>query len=156
MDLRESLGNGGGVGNHTNSALDTCQITSGNDSGRLVVDTTLESSGAPVHELNGPLCLDGGNGSIDILGHNISTVHETASHVLSVTRIALGHHTSRLEDRVGDLSNRELLVVGLLGRDDGCVRRKHEVDTRVGHQVGLELSDIHVQGTIETEGCCQG
>ena len=34
------------------------------------------------------------------------------------------------------LGNRELLV-GLLGRDDRGVRRKHEVDARVRHQVGL-------------------
>jgi hypothetical protein len=30
------------------------------------------------------------------------------------------------------------------------------VDARVGHQVGLELSDIDVQGTIETKGGGQG
>jgi hypothetical protein len=107
------------------------------------------------HKLDGPLGLDGSNSGVDILGHNVSTVHETAGHVLSVTRIALGHHTSRLEHGVGDLGNRKLLVVGLLGGDDGCVRRKHEVDTRVWHQVGLELSHIHVQGTIETEGGSQ-
>jgi hypothetical protein len=136
--------------------LDTGKISPRHDSGRLVVDTTLETSGAPVHELNGPLGLDGGNGSIDILGHDISTVHEAAGHVLSMTRITLGHHTGGLEHGVGDLGNGELLVVGLLGRDDGCVRRKHEMDTGVRHQVGLELSHIHVQCTIETEGSRQG
>jgi len=72
-------------------------------------------------------------------------------HVLSVTGIALGHHTRRFEDRVRDLGHREHLVVRLLGRDDGCVRGEHEVDTRVGHQVGLELSDIHVESSIETK-----
>jgi len=47
-------------------------------------------------------------------------------------------------------------VVGLLGRDDGSVRREHEMDTWVGHQVGLEFSDIDVEGTIESEGGSQG
>jgi hypothetical protein len=71
-----------------------------------ILDIHLESSRAPVNKLNGPLGLDGGNSSVDILGDNVSTVHETASHVLSVTRITLGHHAGRLKDRVGDLSNR--------------------------------------------------
>ncbi len=84
-----------------------------------------------VDELNGTLGLDGSHSSIDILGNDVSTVHEAASHVFSVPRIAFGHHTSGLKDGVGNLSHRELLVVGLLGRDDGCVRCKHEMDTRV-------------------------
>jgi hypothetical protein len=69
-----------------------------------------------------------------------------------VTGIALGHHVGRLEHGVGDLGHGELLVVGLLGRDDRRVRGEHEVDARVGHQVGLELSHIDVEGTIETKG----
>jgi hypothetical protein len=35
-----------------------------------------------------------------------------------VTGVALGHHGGGLEGGVGDLGNGELLVVGLLGRDD--------------------------------------
>ena len=43
-------------------------------------------------------------------------------------RGGLDHHRRRLEDGVGDLSNAELLVVGLLRRDDRGVRSKHKVD----------------------------
>ncbi len=125
-------------------------------SGWLVVDTALESGGAPVDELDGTLGLDGGHSCVDILGHNISTVHEAAGHVLAVAGVALGHHGCGLEGRVGDLSHAELLVVGLLGRDDWGVGGKHEVDTGVGHQVGLELCDIHVQGSVEPQRGCQG
>ena len=39
---------------------------------RLIVDTALETSGAPVHELNGTLRLDGGHGCVHILWHHIS------------------------------------------------------------------------------------
>ena len=113
-------------------------------------------SGAPVDKLNGPLGLDGNNNRVDILGHNISTVHEATCHVLSMTRIALGHHAGGLENGVGDLSHGELLVVCLLGRDDRSVRREHEVDTGVWHQVCLKLSHVHVQGTVETEGSREG
>ena len=42
-------------------------------------------------------------------------------------------------------------MVGLLRRDDRRIRRKHEVDARVGHQVGLELRHVHVEGTVEAQ-----
>ena len=156
VDTGEGLGDGSGVGNHAHSALDTGKITSGDNGRGLVVDTALESSGAPVDELDGSLGLDGGDGRVDILGDDITSVHQTASHELSVTGIALGHHVGGLEHGVGDLLDGKLLVVCLLSRDDGGVRRKHEMDTRVGHQVGLELRNIHVQGTIETKRSGEG
>jgi len=42
-------------------------------------------------------------------------------------------------------------VIGLLGRDDWGIGRKHEMDSWVWHQVGLELSDIDVEGTVESQ-----
>ena len=66
--------------------------------------------------------------------------------------VALHHLVGGLEAGVGDLSHRQLLVVGLLGGDDGSVGGQREVDTWVGHQVGLELGQIHVEGTIEAQG----
>ena len=151
VDATERFSNGGGVGNHADGALDSGKVATRNDSRRLVVNAALETSGAPVDKLNGALGLDGRNSSVDVLGDNVTAVHEAARHVLSVTRIALGHHVGRLKDRVGNLGNRELLVKSLLSRDDGSVRRKHEVDAGVRHQVGLELGHINVQGTIETK-----
>ena len=47
-------------------------------------------------------------------------------------------------------------MVGLLSRDDWGVGGQGEVNTGVGHQVGLELSQIHVQGTIEPQGGSDG
>jgi len=152
----EDLSDGGGVGDHADSAHDLGEVTTRDDGGWLVVDTALEASGAPVDELDGPLGLDGSNGGVDILGDDITTVHEAAGHVLAVAGIALGHHGGGLEGGVGDLSDGELLVVGLLGRDDGGVRGEHEVDTGVGDEVGLELGDIDVEGTIEPEGGSEG
>ena len=103
------------------------------DRGRLVVDAALEARRAPVDELDRALGLDRGDRGVDVLGHDVAAVHEAAGHVLAVARVALGHHAGRLEDRVRDLGDGELLVVRLLGRDDGRVRREHEVDARVGH-----------------------
>merc|ERR1719343_1341779 len=149
INTREDLSNSGGVGDHAHSTHNLSQITSGNDGGRLVVDTALETGRRPVNELNSTFGLDGSNGSVDILGDNITTVHQAACHVLTVTRVTLDHHRGGLEDGVGQLSNGQLFVVSLLSGDDGSIRCQHKVDTRIGHQVGLELSDIDVQSTIE-------
>ena len=151
VDSGQSFGDGGGVGNHTDGSLDSGEIATRNDGGRLVVDTALETGGTPVDELDGSLGLDGGDSSVHILGDDVTSEHETAGHVLAVSGIALGHHVGRFEDRVGDLRDGELLVVSLLGRDDGSVRGEHEVNSRIRHQVGLELVQIDVQGTLESE-----
>ena len=156
VDAGEDLSDGGGVGDHAAGAHDLGQITTGNNGGGLVVDTTLETGGGPVDKLDGALGLDGSDGGVDVLGDNVTTVHHAAGHVLAVAGIALNHHASGLEDGVGDLGDGELLMVGLLGRDDWSVGREHEMDTGVWHQVGLELSDIDVQGTVETERSGQG
>eukprot|EP00054_Salpingoeca_dolichothecata_P031339 m.263169 g.263169 ORF g.263169 m.263169 type:complete len:467 (+) comp26822_c0_seq1:96-1496(+) len=150
------LSNGGGVAQHGHSTLHLGQVTAGDNGGGLVVDTDLETGGAPVDKLDGALGLDGGNGSVDVLGDDITTVQHAAGHVLAMTRIALDHLVGGLKAGVGDFGNRELLVVGLLGRDDGGVGGQGEMDTWVGHQVSLELSQIDVEGTIETEGGSHG
>merc|ERR1711877_86856 len=150
------LGDGGGVGQHAHGTLDLGKISTGDDGWWLVVDADLEASGAPVDELDGALGLDGGDGSVDILRDYATSVQHAASHVLAVTGIALDKLVGRLEAGVGDLSNRELLMVSLLSGDDRGVGGQGEVDTWVGHQVGLELSQIDVEGTIEAEGGSDG
>ena len=47
-------------------------------------------------------------------------------------------------------------MVGFLGRDNWGVGGKHKVDTWVWHQVSLELGNIDVKGTIESEGGSEG
>ena len=42
-------------------------------------------------------------------------------------------------------------MVGLLCRDDWGIRAEREVDAWVRHQVGLELSQVNVELTVETE-----
>merc|ERR1711894_868967 len=145
------LGDGGGVTQHADGTLYLGQVTAGNNGGWLVVDSDLESSWAPVDELDGPLGLDGGDGGVDILGDDIYSVQHTAGHVFAVTGIAFHHLVGGLKDSVGDLSNGELLVVGLLSRDDWGIGGQREMDTWVGHQVGLELGQIDVEGTIEPQ-----
>merc|ERR1711931_74764 len=145
------LGDGGGVAQHARGSLDLGQVTAWHDGWWLVVDTDLETGWAPVDELDGSLGLDGGNSGVDVLGDNITTVQHAAGHVLSVSRVALDHLVGWLEASVGDLGNGQLLVVGLLGGDDRSVGDQREVDSRVWHQVGLELGEIDVERTIESE-----
>jgi len=121
IDSGEDLSDGSRVGDHADSSHDLGEITTWNNSWWLIVDTALETSWAPVNELNGSLGLDGGNGGVDILWDDVTSVHEAACHVLSVSWVALGHHGGWLEGGVGDLSDGELLVIGLLGRDDWSI-----------------------------------
>merc|ERR1712020_146243 len=113
------LSNGSGVGQHANSTLDFSQVTARNNGWRLVIDTDLETSGTPIDKLDGTLGLDGSNGSIDILGDNIATVKHAAGHVLSMAWVTLDHLVARFKTSIGDFGNRQLLMVSLLGRDDG-------------------------------------
>lgn len=57
--------------------------------------------------------------------------------------------TLTLEGKIGDL---ETLVRAPGRRYDGSVADKGVVDTRVGDEVGLELVQIDVEGTVEAEG----
>jgi len=134
------LSDGGRVAQHADGALHFGQITTWHNSWWLVVDTDLETSWTPVDELDGSLGLDGGNGGVDVLWHNITSVQHTAGHVFTMSGIALDHLVGWLEHSVGDLGDRQLLVVGLLSRDDWGIGGQREVDTWVGYQVGLELS----------------
>jgi hypothetical protein len=155
VDAAEGLGDGGGVGHHAHGTLDGGDVAAGDVLRGLVVDAALETGGAPVDELDGALGLDGCDGEVDVLGDDVAAVHEAAGHVLAVAGVALGHHGGWLEDGVGNLGDGELLVVGLLGGDDGGVRGEHEVDAGVGDEVGLELSDVDIKSTVEAEGCRQ-
>jgi len=97
IDSGENFSDGSRVGDHAASSHDLGEITTGNDGRGLVVDSTLETGRAPVNELDGSLGLDGGDSGVDILGDDITSVHEAASHVLSVSGVTLGHHGGGLE-----------------------------------------------------------
>mmetsp|Transcript_9182 Transcript_9182/g.18520 ORF Transcript_9182/g.18520 Transcript_9182/m.18520 type:complete len:581 (-) Transcript_9182:2-1744(-) len=152
VNARVELCDGRGVGHHRDGTHDLGEVATRDHGRRLVVDAALEAGRAPVDELDGALRLDGGDGGVDVLGDDVATVHQADCHVLSVAWVDLAQLRGRLEGRVGDLGHRELLVVGLLRRDDGRKGGHHEVDARVRHQVGLELGHVHVERTVEAEG----
>ena len=54
-----------------------------------VVNTILETSRAPIYELNDPLGFDGRNNSIHVFGNNISMVHQTACMISNTDELHL-------------------------------------------------------------------
>ncbi|CAB1353873.1 unnamed protein product, partial [Coregonus sp. 'balchen'] len=64
-----------GVAKHAHCPLDLGQISTRYHSWGLVVDTNLETSWAPVYKLDGAFCFDGGNGSVNVFGHNVATIN---------------------------------------------------------------------------------
>ena len=145
------FGNSGGVAQHANGSLDLGQISAWNDGGWLVIDADLEPSWAPVNKLNGSLGLDGGDSGVDVLGHDITSVEHAARHVFTVSWIAFDHLVGGLEASVGDFGDGELLVVSLLGGNHRGVGDQRKVNPWVWNQVGLELGEIDVQSTVESE-----
>ena len=99
------LTDGRGVAQHADGTLHLGEVAARNHSRWLVVDANLEASGAPVDKLDGPLGLDGGDGGVDVLGHNISTVQHAAGHVLAMPGVALHHLVGWFETGIGNLCN---------------------------------------------------
>ena len=119
-----------GVGQHADAAGHLGQVTSRHHGRGLVVDSNFEPGGAPVHELDGPLGLDGGDSGVDILGNHVTPVEHAAGHVLAVPGVALHHLVGGLEAGVGDLTHRQLLVIRLLCRDNRGVHGQREVNPK--------------------------
>merc|ERR1719483_1767380 len=70
--------------------------------------------------------------------------------------ITLHHLVGRLKASVGDFGNRKLLMVGLLSRNNWSISSQREVDTWVGHQVGLELCQVHIESSVKPKRSCNG
>lgn len=87
-----------------------------------------------------------------VLGDDVATVQQAGGHVLSVSGVTLDHLVVRLEAGHGDLLDRVDLVRSLGCRDDRRVGDEREVDARVGNQVRLELVQIDVERSIESQG----
>jgi hypothetical protein len=73
-----------------------------------------------------------------------------------VSWIAFDHLVGWFETGVGDFGNGKLFVVSFFGGNDWSVSGQWKVNPWVWHQVGLELGQIDVQSTIESEGSGDG
>lgn len=130
---------------HLHCAVDLGEITIGNHLRWLIADTNFEASRAPVHELDSPLGLESSHCTVDIIGHDITTVEQAGSHVFAVSGIAFDHLVVGLEAGVGDLLDRVGFMLSFCSRHHWGIRDQREVDSRVWDQVGLELVEIDIE-----------
>ena len=149
VQVSPGLSDGCGVAQLAHSLLDFGQVPTRYHSGRLVINANFEARGAPVHKLDAALGLDGGDGSIDIFGNHITREQQAAGHVFTMARVTFHHLVGWLKASIGDLCYRKLFMVGFLSRDDRGICDQREMDA--GHQVGLELCQIHIQGSIKPQ-----
>jgi hypothetical protein len=89
---------------------------------------------------------------VDILCDNITTVQQAGGHVLSVTWVTLNHLVVWLEAGHGDLLDRVGLVGCFSSGDNWSICDEREMNTWVRNQVGLELVEIDIERTVESEG----
>lgn len=73
-----------------------------------------------------------------------------------MARVTFHHLVGWLKACIGDLCNRKLLMVGFLSRDDRGICGQREMNSGVGHQIGLEFCQINIQGPIKTERSSDG
>ena len=79
-------------------------------------------------------------------------VQQAASHVFTMVRVTFHHLIGWLKAGIDDLCYRKLLIVGFLSRDDRGIYGQREVHSMVEHQVGLDVCQVNIQGSIKSEG----
>ncbi len=146
-----SLRDDGGVGQTADGSDHRGQVRVGNHSWRLVVDANLVACWTPVNKVDNLGFLDSRNCGIDILGNHIAPIEKTDGHVLSLGRITLDHLVLRQKARLGDLIDRDRLMHCFLSWHDRIVRGQRVVDPGIGDQVGLELIEVYIQGSIKSK-----
>ena len=97
VKTRPGLSDGGCVAEHGNTAVDRGELTSRNADGLGVVDTELETGGAPLNQVEGRLGLERTSSSSAVAGDDVATVQQGNCHVLAVARVADNHLVVGLE-----------------------------------------------------------
>lgn len=121
-----------------------------------MVDTHFEASGRPVHKVDMSLRLHDCEGSRDIFGRHVTTVHQARSHVLGPADIALGELSLILEALGREVCHGVSIVESSLGGDQGRVGTRHEVNARVRDEVCLEFVQVDIESTTKTDRAGNG
>merc|ERR1719150_531884 len=157
--LGEDTADGDVISNHGDIALGLLHDVSLDLCGWNLVQANLESGWAPLDEGDLVVLLQPLDGGVGLLGLDLSSVVDGDGHVLVLHWVEVGvfhKHVLGLEHVVGDLADGLGLVRCLLLVDDGGKCGGHEVESREGHQVGLELSEVNVELSVESEGRSHG
>merc|ERR1719436_1091094 len=143
------------VSDHGHIALGNVHDVIVNLRGRYFVEADLESGWAPLDERDLVVLLEPLDGGVGLLRLDGATVVDGDRHVLVLDGVEVGvfdKHVLGLEDVVRDLADGLGLVARLFHGDDRGEGSGHEVETRERHQVGLELAEVDVQLSVESEG----
>lgn len=133
INSRKHFGYWCSVRYHAYCAHNFCHIATWDDCGGLVVDADFEACGAPVDEFDcslGFYCLDSW---ANILRNDITTIHQRARHILSMSGITFRHHIRWLEHIISNLLYIKHLMIRLLRRYNWRIRRQHKMYPRIGH-----------------------
>ena len=103
VEARPRGTNGRRVAEHAKSARHFGQVAAGHNHRRLVVEADLEARRTPVDKLHVILGLDGRDGRVRLLGHDVAAIEHAARHVLAKLRVALDHLIGRVEDGLRQL-----------------------------------------------------
>ena len=71
-------------------------------------------------------------------------------------QVTLDHLVGRFEALLGDVGDIMLLMAVLVLGCDGTESGQWEVDPWVGHQICLELIQVHIESSVKSERDCDG
>ena len=117
-----------------------------------VTDRGLDVVGNPVNEHVARLLLELVEVVIDLLGGDTSTEGDGSGQVTSSTGVGGSHHVLGVEHLLGELRNRERLVLLSVLGEEGSETDQEKVKTGEGDQVDSQFAKIRVELTRETQG----
>merc|ERR1719210_688261 len=158
QSLLEDPVDGNVVGNHDNISLHHAHVVILDRRWRDVVQTDLESSGAPFDECDFLVVLDVLDSAVSFLRAYVSSVVQTDSHVLVFNDIEISKFDKEilwLEGLSGDLLDGVGRRVFVRGADDGGHSCGHEVQSGIRNEVRLEFVHVDVQVSLESKSGSQ-
>lgn len=136
---------------HANGSIHGTQVAAGHASWRLVVDADLEGRRRPLHEADRFFAFDVANRVIDFRRLHVSAIEHNATDVFASPRIAFHELSVWVEAGLGDLLRREVREGALVDGHQRRVSAEREVNSRIGHEVRLELRHVDVYRTREAQ-----
>ena len=142
-DTLEQLLDGGAVTDEGSGHLETTWWD--------VTDGGLHVVGDPLNEVAAVLVLDVQHLFVDLLHGHTSTEHGGDGQITAVTWIAGGHHVLSVEHLLGEFRHGEGAVLLAAAGGERGEAGHEEVQTREGHHVDGQFTQISVQLTRKTQ-----
>jgi hypothetical protein len=137
---------------HRNRSISLSLIPIIRHNSLLIINPQLETRRTPIDKLNGPTRLDARDGLVGVTGDDVAAVQEGTGHVVGGAGVTDDHLVVGFEALEGDVLDAVGFVLGFGFGDDGGAGDEGVVDSGVGDEIGLEFSEVDVQGAFEAEG----